>query len=146
MTGEPTTLKHGDLTERILGVFYHVYNELGNGFLESVYEESMTIALRQDGILASQQVPVPVWFRGHKVGDFRVDLLVENSVLIEVKCARTIEPIHEAQVLHYLKSTEVEIGLLLNFGPTPQIRRFIFSNERKKIRANPRKSAVEVPA
>jgi GxxExxY protein len=72
--------------------------------------------------------------------------MVENEVLIEVKRARTIEPIHEAQVLHYLKSTEIEVGLLLNFGPNPQMRRFIFINERKKIRANPCKSVARFSA
>lgn len=143
MTGAGATLKHADPTEHILHVFYDVYNELGNGFLESVYEESMTIALRQDGVNASQQVPVPVWFRGYKVGDFRVDLLVEDQVL-EIKCARALEPAHEAQLLHYLKSIEIEVDLLLNFGPKPQFRRF--DNQRKKIRENLCRSVAEVPA
>jgi hypothetical protein len=112
--------------------------------LESVYEESMTIALRQDGVNASQQVPVLVWFRGHKVADFRLDLLVEDQVLLEIKCARALEPAHEAQLLHYLKLIEIEVDLLLNFGPKPQFRRF--DNQRKKIRENLCRSVAEVPA
>ena len=127
-------LKHSALTEKIIGIFYDVYNELGYGFLESVYEESLVIALREAGLAVERQVPVPVWFRRQKVGEFRADVLVEGGVLLELKSARTLEPAHEAQLLHYLKSTEVEIGLLLNFGVKPQFRRLLFDNDRKKIR------------
>ena len=139
-------LKHADLTDKIIGVFYDVYNELGYGFLESVYEESLVIALRETGLSVDRQVPVPVWFRQQKVGEFRADILVEESVLLELKCARTLEPAHEAQLLHYLKSTQIEIGLLLNFGTKPQFRRLLFDNERKKIRENPCESVAEVLA
>jgi len=139
-------LKHAGLTEKIIGVFYDVYNELGYGFLECVYEESLVIALQQAGLAANRQVPLPVWFRGYRVGEFRADLLVENSVLLELKSARSLEPAHEAQLLHYLKSTEVEVGMLLNFGARPQFRRLLFDNERKKIRGNPWKSVAEVSA
>jgi GxxExxY protein len=142
----PGDLKHSDLTGKIIGVFYSVYNELGHGFLESVYEEAMTIALREAGIKVQRQLPVPVWFRGQKVGDFKADMLVEEAVLLELKCVRVFEPVHEAQLLHYLKSTEIEVGLLLNFGPSAQFRRLVFANERKTIRVNPRKSAAKVPA
>jgi GxxExxY protein len=140
------TLKHADVTEKIIGVFYDVYNELGYGFLESVYEESLVIAFQEAGLTANRQIPLPVWFRGHKVGDFRADLLVENSVLLELKSARSLDPAHEAQLLHYLKSTEIEIGMLLNFGTRPQFRRLIFDNGRKKIRENPWKSVAGVSA
>ena len=139
-------LKHERLTQRIIGVFYDVYNELGYGFLESVYEESLVIALRGTGLAVDRQVPVSVWFRGQKVGEFRADVLVENNVLLELKSSRTLEPAHEAQLLHYLKSTDVEIGLLLNFGIRPQFRRLLFDNERKKIRENPCKSVAGVSA
>ena len=141
-----TDLKHADLTEKVIGIFYDVYNELGYGFLETVYEESLVIALRQAGIAVARQVPLPVWFRGHKVGEFKADLLVDNSVLLELKSARSLEPAHEAQLLHYLKSTEVEIGFLLNFGVRPQFRRLLFDNERKKIRGNPCQSVARVLA
>jgi GxxExxY protein len=139
-------LKHAGLTEKIIGVFYDVYNELGYGFLECVYEESLVIAFQEAGLAANRQVPLPVWFRGHKVGEFRADMMVENSVLLELKSARSLEPAHEAQLLHYLKSTDVEIGMLLNFGARPQFRRLIFENDRKMIRENPWKSVAEVSA
>jgi len=142
----PAALKHEHLTEKIIGVFYDVYNELGYGFLESVYEESLLIALRGVGLEVKSQVPVPVWFRQHKVGEFRADVLVENTVMLELKSTRLLEPSHEAQLLHYLKSTKVEIGLLLNFGVRPQFRRLLFDNERKKIRENPCKSVAGVSA
>ncbi len=124
-------LKHGALTEKIIGVFYDVYNELGPGFLESVYEEALLIALREIGLQAGRQVPIPVWFRGHKVGDFYADLVVENTVVLELKTARNIDSAHEAQLLHYLKATTFELGLILNFGPKPQVRRLLLDNEQK---------------
>jgi GxxExxY protein len=137
-------LKHAELTQKIIGVFYEVYNELGYGFLESVYQDCMIIALNDADITARPQVPLPVWFRGHKIGEFRADILVENTVLLELKTARNLDSGHEAQLLHYLKSTPIEIGLLLNFGERPQFRRLIFDNERKRIRENPRESVAEV--
>jgi GxxExxY protein len=144
MDGSRLGLKHEQLTEKIIGVFFDVYNELGYGFLESVYEESMGIALSDAGISIERQVPVPVWFRGREIGVFRADLLVDRKVLLELKSARSIESAHEAQLLHYLKATEVEIGLLLNFGHRAQFRRLIFDNPRKQIRENPRESVAGV--
>jgi len=137
-------LKHADVTERIIGVFYDVYNELGFGFLESVYEASMVLALEQSGLRLARQVPVPVWFRGQPVGTFFADLMVNPQVLVELKTARTLEPAHEAQLLHYLRATEIEVGLLLNFGPQARFRRLLFDNERKKIRENLCESVAEV--
>ena len=104
------------------------------------------IALHEAGLAANRQIPLPVWFRGHKVGEFRADLMVENCVLLELKSARSLDPAHEAQLLHYLKSTEVEVGMLLNFGARPQFRRLLFDNEGKKIRENPWKSVAGVSA
>jgi len=144
MTG--VVLKHAELTEKITGIFYDVYNELGYGFLECVYEESLVIVLHEARLAVDRQILLPVWFRGHKVGHFRADVMVENSVLLELKSARSLDPAHEAQLLHYLKSTEIEVGMLLNFGTRPQFRRLLFDNERKKIRENPWKSAAGVPA
>ena len=142
----PVELKHAELTEKIIGVFYDVYNELGYGFLESVYEESLLIALGETGLAVDHQLVIPVWFRGCEVGRFRGDILVEGRVLLELKSARVLEATHEAQLLHYLKSTQIEIGLLLNFGSRPQFRRLLFDNERKKIRENQSKSVAKVPA
>src|SRR5216684_5973942 len=106
------TLKHGELTDKIIGVFYDVYNELGHGFLESTYSEAMALALTESGLANAREVPVPVWFRGRKVGQYFADLIVESDVLLELKASRTLESAHEAQLLHYLRSTDIEVGLL----------------------------------
>jgi len=127
-------MKHEDLTERIIGVFYAVYNELGYGFLESVYEHAMAIALREAGFNVVQQPPISVHFRGQTIGEFRADLLVNDEVIVELKAARAIEKAHEAQVMNYLRATKIEVGLLMNFGPNPDFKRFIFDNDRKASR------------
>lgn len=142
MNSTSSNLKHAELTERIIGVFYDVYNELGHGFLESVYQEAMAMALLQAGLSVQREVSIPVSFRSVQIGDFRADLLVEGLVLLELKTAKTLDPSHEAQLFHYLRSSNIEVGLLLNFGPTPQFRRIVFENERKKIRVHLRSSAV----
>jgi GxxExxY protein len=146
MSGETIGLKYAELTENIIGIFYDVYNELGYGFLESVYEESLVIALREDGLGVERQLAIPVWFRGREVGRFRGKVVVESSVLLQLKSSRILESAHEAQLLHYLKSTEIEVGLLLDFGSRPQFRRLLFDNERKKFRENPCKSVARVSA
>lgn len=140
------TLKHSELTQKIIGIFYDVYNELGHGFLESTYAEALVVALAEAGLGAVREVPVPVWFRGRKVGQYYADLIVESVVLIELKAVRTLESAHEAQLLHYLRATDVEVGMLLNFGLRPQFRRLLFDNERKKIRENPCESVAKVSA
>jgi len=142
MNADERGFKHRELTEKIIGVFYEVYNELGHGFLESVYEEAMAVALPQAGLKVERQVPLRVTFRGVVVGDFRADLLVESAVLLELKASRDIDPAHEAQLLNYLRATEIEVGLLLNFGPKPQFKRLVFENSRKGIRVHPRVSAA----
>ena len=134
MNADNSGFKHQKLTQKIIGVFYEVYNELGHGFLESVYENAMGIALKEAGLSALQQAPVTVRFRGRMIGDFRADLLVENAVIVELKAAKAIDGAHEAQLLNYLKATEVEVGLLMNFGPKPEFKRFVFDNERKASR------------
>jgi GxxExxY protein len=139
-------LKYSELTEKIIGVFYDVYNELGHGFLESTYKEAMVVALQGTGLCAAPEVPVSVWFRGKKVGQYYADLIVEDAVLLELKAARALESAHEAQLLHYLRATEIEVGLLLNFGLRAQFRRMIFDNERKNIRVNPCESVAKVSA
>ena len=113
------SLLHRELTDSIIGVFYDVYNELGFGFLESVYEEAMVIALGEKGLQVEQQIPVPVWFRGQPIGTFAADLIVERSVIIELKAVRQLAEAHSAQLMHYLRATEIEVGLVMNFGLTP---------------------------
>ena len=146
MDSQPTLLKHSELTEKIIGVFFDVYNELGYGFLESTYAEAMVMALMESGLTAVREVPVPVWFHGKKVGQYFADMVVNGSVLLELKAARNLESAHEAQLLHYLRATDIEVGLLLNFGVRPQFRRLLFDNERKKIRENPCESVAKVYA
>jgi GxxExxY protein len=139
-----TNLKHSALTAQIIRVFYDVYNELGHGFLESTYAGAMVVALEEAGLKASREFSVPVWFRGRKVGQYFADFVVDNTILLELKAARSLEPAHEAQLLHYLRATNIEVGLLLNFGLRPQFRRLLFDNERKKIRENPYESVAKV--
>jgi GxxExxY protein len=138
----PCKLKHSELTDKIIGVFYDVCNELGHGFLESTYAEAMVVALEASGLHVDREVPVPVWFRGKKIGQYFADLLVERTVILELKAGRTLENAHEAQLLHYLRATQIEMGLLFSFGIRPQFRRLLFDNERKKIRENPCESVA----
>lgn len=127
-------LKYFALTQQIIGVYYEVYNELGTGFLESVYQKSLALALESAGLKVCSRIDIPVWFRGHQVGQFEGDLLVEQCVLLELKAARALGSAHQAQLLNYLRATEIEVGLLLNFGPKPEFRRVVYDNSRKRIR------------
>jgi GxxExxY protein len=129
-----TDLKHGLITDQILRVFYDVYNELGHGFLESVYHRALVLALNAKGLQVCSRVSIPVWFRGERVGYFEADLLVENCVLLELKAARLLDSSHRAQLMNYLRATEIEVGLLLNFGEKPEFKRLIFDNLKKKTR------------
>ena len=127
-------LKHGKVTDQILRVFYEVYNELGHGFLESVYQKSLVIALNLTGLCVCSPVEIPVWFRGHQVGRFEADMLIEKCVLLELKAVRALDSSHHAQLLNYLRATEIEVGLLLNFGVKPEFKRLVFDNSRKVSR------------
>jgi len=131
-------LKHSEITEKIIKAFYEVYNELGAGFLESVYESAMSIVLKDFGLMVERQKEIPVSFRGQTIGAFRSDLVINNKVIIELKAVKSLGPEHEAQLLNYLKATAVEVGLLINFGKKPSFKRFVFENSRKKIRVRPR--------
>jgi GxxExxY protein len=130
--------KHWQLCNVIIAVFYTVYNELGHGFLENVYEEALALTLMEMGFKVARQVPVPVWFRGRQIGEYRADLIVNNAVLLELKAARALDSSHEAQSLNYLRATDIEVTLLLNFGPKPHFKRLVFANNRKRIRVNSR--------
>jgi len=127
-------LLHEKMTRRIICCFYDVYNELGFGFLESVYQKAVRIALQADGLFVETEKPIPVFFHGHPIGKFEADLVVENLVILELKAAEKLYPVHEAQLLNYLKATTIEIGYLMNFGPKPTFKRLIFDNPRKKSR------------
>ncbi len=123
--------EHAELTARIIGIFYEVANELGHGFLESVYRRSMLIALRDAGLSAEEEVAIPVSFRGRPVGIFYADLVVNGLVILELKAAEEISRTFEAQLLHYLRSSRIEIGLVLAFGVKATFRRVYMRNERK---------------
>lgn len=125
-------LKHKEITDKILHAFFKiVYPALGFGFLEKVYENAMVIALRQMGLKVEQQVKIVVYFAGQIVGEYYADLVVEGCVVVELKAVQTLLDEHDAQLLNYLRATEYEVGLLLNFGPQPRFRRKVFDNERK---------------
>jgi GxxExxY protein len=130
----PVVGKHDDLTRRIIGVFYDVYNELGGGFVELVYREAMRIALTQAGLAVCVETSIPVRFRGELVGSFRADLIVNDSVLLELKACDTLVREHEIQTLNYLKATTFEVALLMNFGPAPKFKRFVMDNHTKRNR------------
>jgi GxxExxY protein len=116
---------HEELTERILSACFEVSNELGSGFLESVYQKALLIALAEAGLKAQPQVPLKVMYRHRTVGEFYADIIVEDMVLLELKAVKALAPEHLAQVMNYLKATGIGIGLLLNFGtPRLEYRRF----------------------
>lgn len=128
---------HSEITDLILKAFYKVYNTLGYGFLEKVYERSMIIELTKLGLNIEQQKNIKVYYDFNQVGDYYADLLVNGLVIIELKAAENICEGHEAQLLNYLRATDIEVGLLLNFGTEPQFKRKFFTNDKKKIRLNP---------
>ena len=120
---------HSELTSSIIGCAFDVINELGSGFLESVYENAMVVALSQAGLTVQAQQPIAVRFRGKSVGDFYADLLVAGKVLVELKAVKALAPEHQAQTINYLKATGIEVGLLINFGnPKLEFKRFTRSS------------------
>ena len=124
-------MKHADLTERILGAFYQVYNALGWGFLEKVYHAALLHELRKRGLRVETKAKFDVYYDGVLVGEYFADVLVEGAVILELKAVEQLAPEHEAQLLNYLKASSVEVGLLLNFGPKPQFRRKVFETARQ---------------
>ncbi len=118
----------------MIGVFFDVYNELGFGFKEIVYHNALLIALPEAGLRVETQVNLPVYYRGHLVGDFFADVLVERAVILELKAASDLVTANDSQLLNYLKASPVEVGLLLNFGPKPKFKRLAFDNQRKRSR------------
>jgi len=131
MNADIQDFKHTELTEKIINIFYRVYNKLGYGFLEKVYENAMMIELKKEGILAIAQAPIRVLYDNIIIGEYYADILVDDKVIVEIKAARQLAEEHEAQLLNYLKATDIEVGLLLNFGVKPEIKRKAFNNLRK---------------
>jgi len=120
-----------DLTEQVLKAFYKVYNTLGYGFLEKVYVNALVLELKKMSIIAATQHPIQVNYDGSIVGEYYADLLINNSILVEVKASKSLTLENEAQLLNYLKATNIEVGLLLNFGPKPEVKRKLFDNNKK---------------
>ena len=127
-------LKHSELTGKIIKAFYTVYNTLGYGFLEKVYENAMFVELQEMNLDVVKQAPIKVFYKGQEVGEYFADLIVENSVIIELKSAENLSKANESQLLNYLKATEIEVGLLMNFGTTAEYRRKVFENNRKPFK------------
>jgi len=124
--------QHQDLTGQIIGEFYTVYNTLGFGFLEKIYENSLAMRLRKAGMEVHQQQPIKVYFEGAVVGSYYADMVVNDVVILEIKTVRKLLEEHHAQLINYLKATKYEVGLLLNFGPTPKVVRKAYDNHRKR--------------
>ena len=123
--------KNKNLTEKIIKIFYKVYNNLGYGFLEKVYENAMMIEFKRIGIPVVSQFAIKVVYESEVIGEYFADILVDNKVIVEIKAAKSLAVENEAQLLNYLKATDIEVGLLLNFGPKPDFKRKVFDNIRK---------------
>ena len=131
MHAEPRGFKYSETTDRILKGFYTVYNTLGYGFLEKVYRNALAFELRKLRLTVVQESRIAVHYGGLLVGEYFADLVVNDAVIVELKAVRTLAAEHEAQLLNYLKATPYEVGLLLNFGQKPQIKRKAYDNARK---------------
>ncbi len=120
-------MKHSEITEKIIRAYYKVYNTIGHGFLEKVYENSMIIELKKHGLTATKQKPIKVYYDNKLVGEYFADLIIDDKVIIELKAKGKLVEQHEAQLVNYLKATNIEVGLLLNFGTRPEFKRKIYS-------------------
>lgn len=125
--------KHSELTEKIIKAFYKVYNTLGYGFLEKVYENALFIELESVGLNVKKQEPIKVYYEEKEVGVYFSDLIVEDTIIIELKAAESLSEEHESQLINYLKATDIEVGLLLNFGKKPEMKRKVYSNNIDEI-------------
>ena len=120
-----------DITRVIIRAFYKTYNEFGAGFPEFVTRTALAIVIRDEGLAAREEALLPVWFRGHRIVTFKADLVVAEKVIVEVKVGKEVQPFHKAQLKNYLKATDLEVGLLLHFGPEPRFYRLVYENARK---------------
>jgi GxxExxY protein len=120
--------KHSDLTKELIKIYYKVYNTLGYGFLEKVYENAMIIELKKEGYDVQVQKQIKVFYNGVEVGVYYADLIINNKVIIELKATESLCEEHEFQLINYLKASDIEVGLLLNFGKEPEFRRKVFTN------------------
>lgn len=124
---------HEEITGPVIGAFYEVHKALGYGFMEKVYENSLVVALRERGLRVWQQAPITVYFHGVPVGEYFADMIVEDRVILELKIAERLNPQDAPQLLHYLRASSIEVGLLLNFGIEAHFRRLILTNDKKPL-------------
>ena len=122
---------HSDITAQVIKAFYKVYNTLGYGFLEKVYENALMIELTRSGLNCQKQVPIHVYYESTNVGEYYADIIVNGCVIVELKAAECLMEEHEAQLINYLRATNIEVGLLLNFGREAEIKRKAFNNSFK---------------
>jgi GxxExxY protein len=122
-----------ELTGNIIRIFYKVFNALGYGFLEQIYHNALILELTAAGLKIETEKPIAVFYDGRVIGSFSCDLVVEDKVILELKAKERLHESHEAQLINYLRATQIEIGLLLNFGRTPEFKRKYFSNKNKRI-------------
>lgn len=127
-----TTYLHADITGKIIEAGYYVHQYFGFGHVESIYENSMLIKLRKMGFQVEKQVPIKVYFEGELVGNFKADLVINDTIIVELKAISELHSKHEVQLVNYLKSTTIEVGLLMNFGEELKIKRRVLSNEKKR--------------
>jgi GxxExxY protein len=132
-----------ELTGQIIRIFYKVYNALGYGFIESVYHNAMLLELSGSCLKVETEKPIAVFYAGRVVGAFSADLVVENRIIIELKAKEKLVSAHEAQLTNYLRATEIEVGLLFNFGRTPEFKRKYFSNSNKSLGQEPSANILE---
>jgi GxxExxY protein len=123
--------KHSDITDKIIKAFYNVYNKLGYGFLEKVYEHALIIELPKFGLVCKNQFPIKVHYDNKCIGEYFADIIIDDLVIVELKAAENLCEEHECQLINYLKATDIEVGLLLNFGKVPQLKRKVFTNDLK---------------
>ncbi len=129
-------LLHEGITDKVINIFYQVYNELGFGFLERVYQNAMYFELKASGFNCETEKSIKVYYKNLVVGEYRADIIIENKVILELKASQQLVYENELQLINYLKATDIEVGLLLNFGQKPEFKRKIFTNNNKTIPNN----------
>jgi GxxExxY protein len=134
--------KYSELTDKIIGCAYKVYNELGAGFLEKIYENALVIELKDAGLSVEQQYPIKVYYHENIIGDYVADIVVEDKIIVELKAVNTLVRAHEVQLVNYLKATKFQVGLLINFGDQITVKRKVLSKNQRNHK-NQRKSASE---
>ncbi|MFC1580595.1 GxxExxY protein [Thermodesulfobacteriota bacterium] len=125
-------MKHKDITAKAIDCAYKVHNTIGFGFLERVYQNALLIELEKNGLQAEKEVPIKVFYEEKIVGDYIADIIVEGKVVLELKSVKEIHPAHEVQLTNYLKATGIEVGLLINFAESVQVKRRVFTPEPKE--------------